>query len=686
MRLIFDIETDGFLDKLTTVHSLVLKDADTGQVWSLKQEDTGACQNVADGVQMLMKADELIGHNIIKFDIPALQKVYPWFKPVGVMIDTLVLSRMIWPELKETDPKLIKRGKLPPGLRGRYSLEAFGYRLGNWKGDYSKMMEEKGLDPWASWNPEMQEYCEQDVVVNADLYDKLWTAWKDLKTDEKLRAPFSDRSVLLEMNVARIIARQERWGFAFDTKKAEKLYVKLVAERDKLERSLKATFGSWLASNGQVTPTKDRSVQQKDFPPIGWVKTRGGQSLKIGKDGQPIPIYPKAHYEAGAPYTKIKTVEFNPGSRQHIAERLKVLYGWRPMEFTDSGEPKVDETVLSQLPWPEARLLTEYLTVAKRIGQIAEGKQAWLKKEVNGRIFGGVITLGAVTRRMTHSNPNIAQVPKVKSDDDGNVLWGYIGGYGADCRELFTSTAGFVLVGCDADALELRCLAGYMARYDGGAYIDTILKGKKSEGTDMHTVNARALGLDPMKAYTVEGKTVSGREIAKVWFYAFIYGAGDYKLGTILGVLGSEKKIRDAGTASKAAFMRNLPALGKLVEQVKKRASKRKFLFALDGGKLKVRKAHAALNTLLQSAGAIIMKVALVILDADLQAAGLVPGVDYEFCANVHDEWQIDTLPQHVETVKRLAEDSIRKAGDDLEFKCPLAGNADAGSNWKETH
>jgi DNA polymerase I-like protein with 3'-5' exonuclease and polymerase domains len=626
---------------------------------------------------MLMKADELIGHNIIKFDIPALQKVYPWFKPVGVVIDTLVLSRMIWPELKETDPKLIKRGKLPPGLRGRYSLEAFGYRLGNWKGDYSKMMEEKGLDPWASWNPEMQEYCEQDVVVNADLYTKLWTAWKDLKTEESLRAPFSDRSVLLEMNVARIVARQERWGFAFDTKKAEKLYVKLVAERDKLERSLKETFGSWLASNGQVTPAKDRSVQMKDLPPIGY---------KTKRDGTQVPIYPKAHYEAGAPYTKIKTVEFNPGSRAHIAERLKVLYGWRPMEFTDSGEPKVDETVLSQLPWPEARLLTEYLTVAKRIGQIAEGKQAWLKKEVNGRIFGGVITLGAVTRRMTHSNPNIAQVPKVKSDDDGNVLWGYVGGYGADCRELFTSTAGFVLVGCDADALELRCLAGYMARYDGGAYIDTILKGKKSEGTDMHTVNARALGLDPMKAYTVEGKTVSGREIAKVWFYAFIYGAGDYKLGTILGVLGSEKKIRDAGTASKAAFMRNLPALGKLVEQVKKRASKRKFLFALDGGKLKVRKAHAALNTLLQSAGAIIMKVALVILDADLQAAGLVPGVDYEFCANVHDEWQIDTRPQHVELVKRLAEDSIRKAGDDLEFKCPLAGNADAGSNWKETH
>lgn len=677
------------MDELTKVHSLVIKDADTGDVLSFRNDGhPDNLKRMGEGVQMLAEADELIGHNIIKFDIPALQKVFPWFKPKGVLIDTLVLSRLIWPELKESDPKLVKRGTLPPGLRGKYSLEAFGCRLGEWKGDYGKVKEEEGkalgltgadliFFVWGNWSQQMQDYCEQDVAVNAILFEKLWTLWKDLKTEEGKRSPFSDKSVLLEMNVARIIARQERWGFAFDTKKAEKLYVKLVAERDRLERKLKETFGSWLASNGQVTPKKDRSVQLKDLPPIGY---------KTKRDGTQIPIYPKAHYEAGAPYTKIKTVEFNPGSRAHIADRLKKLYGWRPEEFTDSGEPKVDETVLSQLPWPEAKLLTEYLTVAKRIGQIAEGKQAWLKKEVNGRVFGGVITLGAVTRRMTHSNPNIAQVPKVKADDDGTIIWGYEGGFGADCRELFTATAGFVLVGCDADALELRCLGGYMARYDGGAYIETILRGKKSEGTDMHTVNARALGLDPTKAYVVDGKTVSGREIAKVWFYAFIYGAGDFKLGTILGVRGSDRKTRQAGAESKEAFLKNLPALGKLVSLVKKKAKQRGYLVALDGGKLKVRKAHAALNTLLQSAGAIIMKVALVILDADLQAAGLVPGRDYEFAANVHDEWQIDTLPEHVETVKRLAEDSIRKAGEDLEFKCPLAGNADAGSNWKETH
>ncbi|WP_210321205.1 DNA polymerase [Aquibium microcysteis] len=630
--------------------------------------------SIAEGLRMLYEADELIGHNIIKFDVPALQKVFPWFKPRAALLDTLVLSRLIWPEIKKTqDPTLVKRGKLPKHLVGSYGLEAFGCRLGEWKGDYSAIMKAQGKDPWAAWNPDMQEYCEQDVRVNFLLFDKLWKLWKEEA------APFSDRSVYLEMRVAQIVARQEVWGFAFDREGAEKLYVQLIAERERLEKQLRATFAPWHASGGQGEVTKSRRVKRKDLPPIGWERYKNGK-IKVDKEGNPVPLYVLEHYEEGATFSKVKVVDFNPGSRHHIADRLKKLFGWVPIEFTEKGEPKVDETTLSQLPWPEAKLLTEYLTVQKRIGQIAEGKQSWLKKERNGRIFGGVITLGAVTRRMTHSNPNIAQVPKVKVDDDGNVLWGYEGGYGAECRALFRASPGFRLVGCDADALELRCLGGYMARFDGGAYIETILRGKKSLGTDMHTVNAKALGLDPTKAYVIDGKTMSGRDIAKVWFYAFIYGAGDWKLGAILG------QGKAAGTKSRKAFLENLPALGKLVKLVKKRASGRGFLFGLDGGKLKVRKAHAALNTLLQSAGAIIMKVALVILDDDLQAAGLVPGQDYEFCANVHDEWQIDVLPEHVPLVKRIAEDAIRKAGEDLEFKCPLAGNADDGITWKDTH
>lgn len=703
-RLLFDIETDGLLDELTKVHSLVIRDVDTGAVGSYA--DQPGYLPIADGVRLLMGADETIGHNIIKFDIPALQKVFPWFKPRGRFLDTLVLARLFWPEIETNDANLVKKGVLPKKLAKKYSLEAFGYRLGKWKGDYSEIMKAKGLDPWAAWNKDMQDYCEQDVDVNYALYVKALRIWEGydsdtvrlLKEAKKRREPegsvkvipYSDKSVWMEMKVAEIVARQERWGFAFDVKEAEKFYVTLIAERERLDAELRKTFGSWNASGGVVDVKATRRVKRKDLPPLGF-KTRKRKLTDtegnfLGYEAYEDPIYPVELYEEGARYSKVKRVEFNPKSNFHIADRLKKLFGWEPQDFTPSGEVKVDETILSQLPWPEAKLLTEYLTVAKRISQLAEGKQAWLKKERDGRIHGSIITAGAVTRRMTHNNPNVAQVPKVGSP------------YGAECRSLFHSTAGFVLVGCDADALELRCLGGYMAVFDNGAYIETILSGDKSLGTDMHSVNARALGLDPKKLYPVDGKDVSGRDIAKTWFYAFIYGAGDFKLGRIMGVTGSAKSIIGAGKASRDSFLKGLPALGKLVDKVKKRAfgykSKqtkkfvpgRGFLIGLDGGKLKVRHAHAALNTLLQSAGAIIMKQALVILDADLQAEGLVPGIDYEFCANVHDEWQLDVLPMHVEFVMKTAEDAIRKAGEELEFGCPLAGNADQGTNWRDTH
>ncbi|WP_417623158.1 DNA polymerase [Parasphingorhabdus sp.] len=684
-RYLFDCETDGLLDELTTVHSLVLKDADTSEVFSYRNDGhPDNLKRMGEGVQKLMEAEEIIGHNIIKFDVPAIQKVFPWFTPKGRPLDTLVLARLFWPEIKMTDSALVKKGKLPKKLQNKYSLEAFGYRLGLWKGDYAEEMKAKGLDPWASWNPEMQDYCEQDVEVTHALYRKALPIWAG--TDKKGHGiPHSDKAVWMEMEVATILSRQERWGFTFDAKSAEKFYVELIGERETLDRELRKTFGSWNASGGTVDVKRTRRVKRKDLPAVGWERYKNG-NIKVDKEGNPVPLYVTELYEEGSRYCKVKTVEFNPKSGHHIADRLKKLFGWEPQEFTPSGEVKVDETILSQLPWPEAKLLTKYLTVAKRISQLAEGKQAWLKKERNGRIHGAVVTAGAVTRRMTHNFPNVAQVPKVGSP------------YGAECRSLFTASPGFVLVGCDADALELRCLGGYMSRYDGGAYIETILSGDKAQGTDMHSVNCRALGMDPKGKYVVDGKELSGRDIAKTWFYAFIYGAGDFKLGRTVGTTGSAKTIIAAGKKSRDDFLKGLPALGKLVQKVQERAfgyrSKktrkwvpgRGFLVGLDGGKLKVRHKHAALNTLLQSAGAIIMKQALVILDRDLQAEGLAPGVDYEFCANVHDEWQLDVLPMHVEFVMKTAEDAIRKAGEELEFGCPLAGNADQGTNWRDTH
>jgi DNA polymerase I-like protein with 3'-5' exonuclease and polymerase domains len=254
--------------------------------------------------------------------------------------------------------------------------------------------------------------------------------------------------------------------------------------------------------------------------------------------------------------------------------------------------------------------------------------------------------------------------------------------YGHECRSLFIVPEGKVLIGADAAALELRDLAGYMARYDAGAYVTTVLNGIKAEGTDIHSVNARALGLDPLKEY-FDGET--GRDIAKTWFYAFIYGAGDEKLGQIT-TRQKGNKARMAGKSSRSKFMKGLPALAALAEKVRQTVKEKGFLRGLDGRLLTVRSQHAALNTLLQSAGAIQMKRALVILDRTLQAMGFVPGIHYEFVANVHDEWQIEADQELGETIGKAAVAAIRQAGESFGFRCPLDGEFRIGRNWSETH
>jgi len=621
--LIFDIETNGLLDELTTIHSLVIKDVDTDSVWSCHDhypheptagtwphQPTGP--DVAFGLEMLAEADVIAGHNVIAFDIPAIQKVHPGWKPKGVVRDTLVLTRLLWPkeQITDIDFRRAAKGKHPKYLIGAYSLEAWGHRLGDYKGDF------KG--PWHTWTQEMQDYCVQDVEVTTTL----WGRCMDRLAGKDDGAAWGDECVELEHEVAAIIARQERYGFCFDVEGATKLYATLAARRTELENKLQLAFPP------KVLEIVSKATNRK----LGYVK---GQVRR-------------------------KVIPFNPSSRKQVAARLQEL-GWKPKEFTADGTPKVDDDILSGLPHPSAKVLAEYYMVEKRLGALAEGKEAWLKLERGGRIHGRVNSNGAVTGRMTHSKPNGANVPSVRAE------------YGKECRSLFRASPGRTLVGCDADALELRCLANRMARYDGGAYIDTVLKGDKSKGTDMHSVNAKALGgID--------------REQAKTWFYAFIYGAGDWKLGYTLLGKGPKNKLIAAGKAKRAAFLAGLPAMGKLVNAVKGVLKKRKWIKGLDGRKVFVRAEHAALNTLLQSDGALLMKRALVILDNQLQQQGLRPGKDYEFVANVHDEWQIDALPQHAEIIGKTAAEAIRLAGEHWKLRCPLAGNYVIGETWADTH
>jgi DNA polymerase I-like protein with 3'-5' exonuclease and polymerase domains len=329
---------------------------------------------------------------------------------------------------------------------------------------------------------------------------------------------------------------------------------------------------------------------------------------------------------------------FNLGSRQQIGRHLQ-YYGWKPKQFTETGQAIVDEAVLGTVKGiPQAALIAEYLMIQKRVAQV----QSWLEAvKEDGRVHGYVNPNGAVTGRMTHSSPNMGQVPAVYSP------------YGKQCRDVWTVPEGYKLVGMDASGLELRMLAHYM---NDEGYTNEILTG------DIHTANQLASGLET-------------RDQAKTFIYAFLYGAGDSKIGSIVG--GSAKD----GKRLKEKFLGNTPSLGRLRERVGV-ASGRGYVLGLDGRRVYVRSQHAALNTLLQSAGAIVMKKALCLLDEYATKWN----IDYNFIGNIHDEIQTEVREEKSEVFGRLATSCVEAAGIHYKLNCPLAGEFKVGNSWADTH
>lgn len=428
---------------------------------------------------------------------------------------------------------------------------------------------------------DMVEYCVQDVEITHALFTHLTDSLLDW-----------GKSVDLEHEVAVVVKKQEENGFKLDIPKC----MSMLCE--------------W-----QKTLVDIEEEMQKLFPPI----TTERYSEKTGRR------------------LKDKVEVFNPGSRKQIAERLMAL-GWKPTKFTEKGTVIIDEKVLQTIKRPEAASFLRFLLVQKRVAQV----KSWVENaDERGRVHCKVRTNGAVTGRMTHSSPNLAQVPRVGTE------------FGEECRSMWTVEDGNVLLGADASGLELRMLAHYM---DDRSYTKEILEG------DIHTKNMEAAGL-------------TKRDQAKTFIYAFLYGAGPAKIGAIVG--GGERE----GKRLIKSFLKNTPALQKLKDKVNRLAEK-EWLPGLDGRRLIVRSQHAALNTLLQGAGAIVMKQALIILNRKLINGKL----DARFVANVHDEWQIETSQEHAEAVGHLAVQSIRQAGIRLNLRCPLDGEFKVGLNWASTH
>lgn len=347
-----------------------------------------------------------------------------------------------------------------------------------------------------------------------------------------------------------------------------------------------------------------------------------------------------------------KVTPFNPGSRNQAIKFFMDRYGWKPTKTTKSGAAKLDEDVLESLPYPEAKKLLEYFKLQKLLGQLADGDKAWLKKVKDGRLHGRVNTVRAVTGRCSHENPNLAQIPSA-----GSFM-------GKEVRALFGAPRGRALVGADAKGLELRCFAHYLYPYDGGEYAKVILEG------DIHVRNQTAAGL-------------ATRDQAKTFIYALLYGAGAEKMGTIVLPGETDKfTLESAGLQAKRRFEQAVPAYRILKERVMHVVDDRGFLKGIDGRRLMVRSKHSALNTLLQNAGAVVVKYATVIFWAEAQARGL----EIEPALHVHDEWQTVCWPQDAEQVGKLKCWAIREAGEKLGFKIPIEGDYKTGSTWADTH
>tara|TARA_Y100000287_G_scaffold175153_1_gene164613 strand:+ start:2656 stop:3960 length:1305 start_codon:yes stop_codon:yes gene_type:complete len=429
--------------------------------------------------------------------------------------------------------------------------------------------------------------------------------------------------VNLEMRMAEIMAQQEASGFRFDVAAAERVRSELQTESENLELAIQARYVY---------------VPGKVYTPKRANKTKG--------------------YVAGAPMTKL--LDFNPTSRQHIAWALQNHRGARFTKVTETGKPKVDEATLSEmrdlalsqdntLLHQECEMFIRLLTLQKWLGQLSEGTNSWFNTiEPDGCIHHSC-SLATQTGRNAHRGPNLGQVV--------SAPW---------ARQLFVPHPGHVMVGADLEGLELRCLGHYLSAYDKGAFADVVLNG------DIHQQNADRVGCS--------------RRDVKTLTYAFIYGAGDQKLGHSLHPELSDAQKKQLGQELRRKFLDAIPGLEPLINAVKERVRANGRLMGLDRRPIFCRAEHASLNYLLQSAGAIISKRWVVVGQDLLDEAGLTYDVDYTRCAYVHDEVQFSVVPQEVDRVKTLLENAAPLAGQYYKFRVPITASADSGQNWSDTH
>jgi DNA polymerase-1 len=586
---ILDIETDDL--KATKVWCVVAENLLDGRVVSFSSDSFASLACFLDDTSHVF-----VGHNLLSFDAPTLNRLLGTSISRNRIVDTLVLSYLYNP-------------KLPGG----HSLEAWGKRLKQPKAEFND---------FSRFSPEMLEYCKQDVKVTKELYLRLTERMRQFK--------FTEKSCEIEHGIRDVINKQQAAGFFFDVPNAQKLRTDLLAKADALRDDIHKLF-----------PRQLVEVNEYDY--------------KTKKDGEPYESFFR-HMKAydrvvmhGDKYKVYNWRDFNISSPVQRIERLMSL-GWKPEKFTPAGNPQVDEESLLAFyelkQMPEIKAIADYLVLSGRASMLG----TWLNNVgPDSRIHGTVMTCGASTRRMTHSSPNTANIPKAKDKVP----------YGRECRQLWTVDNQVTrrLVGYDAKGLEMRMFAHYL---DNPEAAELYING------DPHQVNADLLGID--------------RDPVKNVFYAFLYGAMDPKLGwTADTSLVKKADQRKRGAEVRELLIAKTPGLQRLVDQVK---AEGEYIRTIDGGLVRCEAEHARINYKLQSAGAIVMKQASIFLDERIQERGY----DAIRVGDIHDEGQLDCDARCADEVGKLATQCLIDAGRELNFRVPIEGDYKVGLTWADTH
>jgi len=605
-KLVFDIETNGLLDKLSKIHCIVAINPDTNEVFSYDNKHIG------EGLEKLGTADILIGHNITGFDIPAIELVSSGYELSRTMHDTLLISRMLYlTTLKDTDYARLKFGDFPKNLVGLHSLKAWGYRLKMHKGTFADSTN------WQTYSPQMLDYCARDVAVTAALYEHL------LKISQTKHIPIEAYEKEAIANYW--LTYGEMNGIGFNQVGAAALYARLSTEREDATTSLKEQFPPRTVSMGLFTPKRTNA--------------------RLG-------------YVEGVPVQKQKVQEFNPNSTAHIASRLTNIYGWKPQEFTPTGLPKITEAILQPLNYKPIPDLIKFKTAQKLIAQLAEGHVNWLKLVKDHKIHGRTFCTGTRTGRMSHSKPNMAQIPSR-----------------TDVRELFRPTRdNWWYHDTDLSGIELRILAHYLAKYDDGIFASIVATG------DPHEMFMGWTG-------------IRDRNIQKSFTYALIYGAGSQKLGELVyqdklkwnvGRLGMGNA-EQLGRQATETIMKELTGYKALARYAAEADAKRGEIRLIDGRKAKTAGEHSALNTLIQGSASVVLKYWMADTYKILEASKI--NDEIHFVAAIHDELLFEVSSKEIgHHLTLFIKKALAKTEAHLNIHCPLTLTSQMGRTWAEVH